>query len=412
MGKSKKKWDAQAKGKAVDRLDGVNCTARNTSGNNDFFALCEGMMHWRVHVRSGNNAPCCGVKTAINRRTALNHLRNFVRLQWGTGILPVGQVTPRLMQQFEAYLLTARPALHPALSQNSVALYMRSLSALYTLACSQQHIKGRQPFAAVFTGNTVSKKGRSLTEEEMAMVVAYQPKPRKRQPAHAARALAETGRGRARADRCQEQAATSPQGKSRKHWEQLAHHLFLLSFYFCGMPLADLLHLRRHQVDLELKRLVYQRHKTGEGTQLAICPEAQKILQLYIKKEMRPDEYVFPVLTGSCGDSFSQYQAAMSACNRALHRIGARLRLHIRLTTYVARHSWANIACHNYHIHTSVISLALAHKSEKTTHYYLDRADYADLRQAQSLFMDGFRKKCGKKSHLHERCKKYPPIYI
>lgn len=403
----KRRICGKAKNYDRNRVNRTSCNskyimvANSQSGHgNDFFMLAERVMLKRVYDRRGCEAPCCGLKTAINRRTAMNHLKAFAHLCLGSQTLPVQQITPHLMQQFEAYLLTARAAPQPAVRQNSVALYMRSLSALYTLVCQQLHSKSKHPFAEVFTGNAPTKKGRSLTEEEMVRMVAYQPKYRKPQPVRTAGVLAETGRGRAKADRCQGQATTSPQGNSRKRWEQLAHHLFLLSFFFCGMPLTDLLHLRRHQVDLPLKRLVYQRRKTGEGTQLAICDEALGILVQYIHDDMNPDDYLFPVLKATEGDGHRQYQQAMSSCNRALHRIGTRLRLHIRLTTYVARHSWANIACHNYNIQTSVISLALAHKSEKTTYHYLSRADYADLRQAQSKIMDGFRKKCKKTSHL------------
>ena len=385
---------------------------RKTCNNNDFFMMAEGLMHKRVHGCRGSDAPRCEIKTAINRRTSINHFKSFVRLYLGSSILPVRQITPHLMQQFEAYLFDTKAApfvrqcmkgqavgqnsaaAGQPVSRNTVSLYMRSLSALYTMVCQQLHIRSKHPFAYVFTGNAPSKKGRSLTEDEMVRVVNFQkelaqPKAQQEQPNEATTA---TGQGKGQHER--------RKNRCRKEWETLAHHLFLLSFYFCGMPLTDLLHLRRHQIDQELLRLVYQRRKTGEGTQLGICPEAMNILLQYIRDDMKPDDFVFPVLKSDEGDSYRHYQQAMSACNRALHRIGTRLRLHIRLTTYVARHSWANIACHNYNIQTPVISLALAHKSEKTTYHYLDRADFADLRQAQSKFMDGFRKKCKKISRL------------
>ena len=405
-------------------------------------------MHLRVHGRGhggGNASLRCGEKTATNRRTALNHLRRYLLLTTGSCRLDVRQIDYRLMQGFEGYLLSGgwvpsggqpvggdagsggkRPAERPAVSRNSVSLYLRSLSSLYTLVISHLRIKDKRPFSGVFRGNAAAKRGRSLTEDEMARVVGYCRKayPARRsgqqlpttassahsqlQPSSAAgQGLASDAVGQGQAPASVEvglqSAGSEAAGSCAKAWrslsrqerERLALHLFLLSFYLCGMPHIDLLHLRRSQVDLSLRRLSYQRRKTGEGTQLYLCGEAMAILLLYINKDMRPDDFVFPVM--GMGDSYRHYQAVLASCNRVLRRIGSRLGLHIPLTTYVARHSWAGIASHAYGIPASVISLGLAHKSESTTRrHYIDRADYADLRMAQATLMKGFRKKCGK----------------
>ena len=59
------------------------------------------------------------------------------------------------------------------------------------------------------------------------------------------------------------------------------------------------------------------------------------------------------------------------------------LGLENKLTLYVARHTWANIA-HSNNVALSVISKAMGHDSEKTTAIYLQSLDTASVDKANS----------------------------
>ena len=57
-----------------------------------------------------------------------------------------------------------------------------------------------------------------------------------------------------------------------------------------------------------------------------------------------------------------------------LKRMGKRLALSNKLTSYVARHSWASIA-KSQDVPVSAISEAMGHTSERTTRIYLKSFD-------------------------------------
>ena len=57
--------------------------------------------------------------------------------------------------------------------------------------------------------------------------------------------------------------------------------------------------------------------------------------------------------------------------NHNLKKVSLQACLPIRLTMYVARHSWASVA-KSKHIPLAVISEGMGHSSENTTQIYLD----------------------------------------
>lgn len=78
--------------------------------------------------------------------------------------------------------------------------------------------------------------------------------------------------------------------------------------------------------------------------------------------------YLFPVLSAG-KDGHEAYKTALRKYNSLLVIIGARLHLSVKLTSYVARHSWATEALRQ-NIPVAVISQAMGHTSEKTTRIY------------------------------------------
>ncbi len=92
--------------------------------------------------------------------------------------------------------------------------------------------------------------------------------------------------------------------------------------------------------------------------------------------------YLFPVL--SVGkDGHEAYKTALRKYNSLLVIIGARLHLSVKLTSYVARHSWATEALRQ-NIPVAVISQAMGHTSEKTTRIYLAQLDQSVLNKANA----------------------------
>mgnify|MGYP000760848890 FL=1 len=73
---------------------------------------------------------------------------------------------------------------------------------------------------------------------------------------------------------------------------------------------------------------------------------------------------------GSILEERRQYESALRLYNKHLYRLSLLLGLEVRLTSYVARHTWATLA-YNEDIPVAKISAGLSHASEEITHTYL-----------------------------------------
>lgn len=151
--------------------------------------------------------------------------------------------------------------------------------------------------------------------------------------------------------------------------------LFLFCFMACGMPFVDLAHLTWDNI--VGKEIIYHRHKTGVRVQVTITRAMRLIIHRYASKNRR---YLFPILPEKeC--SHECYKALLAHHNASLKEIGNRLSHPVKLTSYVARHSWATEALRQ-NTPVAVISQAMGHTSEKTTRIYLDSLDQSVLTKA------------------------------
>lgn len=148
-----------------------------------------------------------------------------------------------------------------------------------------------------------------------------------------------------------------------------ARDLFVFSFLTRGMSMVDIAHLTRKNINNNL--LTYTRRKTGQTLHMEWTADMERIVTLYNKDGNR---YLLSLIDDDKEDVRSQYRNMQYQVNYHLRRIGCRLKLHIPLTMYVARHSWATIA-KSGNVPTALISDALGHNSERTTQIYLDNID-------------------------------------
>lgn len=153
----------------------------------------------------------------------------------------------------------------------------------------------------------------------------------------------------------------------------LARDLFMFSFYTRGMPLVDVLHLKKESINSD--RITYYRQKTGQLMEVLLTKESIEIITHYLSES----DYIFPLLSDSSDISiYEQYIKSSEHINRYLKIIGEQLHLRLSLTSYVARHTWATIA-KDLGAPTSVISESLGHASEQITQIYLKEFDSETL---------------------------------
>lgn len=112
-------------------------------------------------------------------------------------------------------------------------------------------------------------------------------------------------------------------------------------------------------------------------------PEAMEIISRY---NTGLTGYIFPILSFAHKTEqmkLNRLHKVITKVNKALKLIGQELGLPIKLTTYVARHSFATVL-KRAGVSTSIISESLGHSSEKITQIYLDSFENSQIDEAFS----------------------------
>ena len=152
-----------------------------------------------------------------------------------------------------------------------------------------------------------------------------------------------------------------------------SREIFVYSYYCGGINFVDIAHLK--WTNIVNGRLQYTRQKTGGEFNIALLPPAQKILQDFKESNFtREDSYIFPILS-DFHKTPQQMRDRIHKINRQTNEdmkvIATMVNINSDLTTYVARHSFANIQ-KNSGTPIAIIKEMLGHDSETTTQVYLD----------------------------------------
>lgn len=167
----------------------------------------------------------------------------------------------------------------------------------------------------------------------------------------------------------------------RDFYTSLAIALFSFSYYMGGINFVDMAYLQGSNIIDG--RLVYYRKKTSKLINLPMNPEAMEIISRY---NTGLTGYIFPILSFAHNTEqmkLNRLHKVITKVNKALKLIGQELGLPIKLTTYVARHSFATVL-KRAGVSTSIISESLGHSSEKITQIYLDSFENSQINEAFS----------------------------
>ena len=162
-------------------------------------------------------------------------------------------------------------------------------------------------------------------------------------------------------------------------YTKFAINLFTFSYFMGGINFVDMAYLTERNVIGN--RLIYHRRKTGKLINLPIQERALLALKEY-KESNKP--YLFPILSTlhkTEQQKLNRLHKVISKVNKILKIIGEELDIPIKLTTYVARHSYATVL-KRAGVPTSIISESLGHSSEKITQIYLDGFGNSQIDQA------------------------------
>ncbi len=159
----------------------------------------------------------------------------------------------------------------------------------------------------------------------------------------------------------------------------LAIDLFTFSYFMGGINFVDMAFLtERNVID---NRLIYTRKKTGKLINLPLQERAALLLKRY-KDKSKP--YLFPILSDfhkTEQQRLNRLHKVITKVNTVLKSLGEELNTPVKLTTYVARHSYATIL-KRAGVPTSIICESLGHSSEKVTQVYLDSFENSQIDKA------------------------------
>jgi integrase/recombinase XerD len=161
---------------------------------------------------------------------------------------------------------------------------------------------------------------------------------------------------------------------------------FLFSFYTRGMNFADMMTLKWSDIDDD--RIYYTRSKTKRNFQIKILPPVQKILDYY-EAQNRKSKYIFPILLED-NMTFSHLEnrkrKILKRYNKRLKEIGDLCGISKPLSSYVARHSYAN-CLKQKGIATDIISESMGHQNIAITQTYLKELDNALVDEAMEVLL-------------------------
>ena len=132
------------------------------------------------------------------------------------------------------------------------------------------------------------------------------------------------------------------------------------------MPFVDIAYLKREQIEHDT--LTYVRRKTKRAFRVKLEKCTLEIVRRYMTDD---SPYIFPILTATdISTTTREYRAKACYHNRLLKKLSEMADLDMRLSFYVARHTWASTAFHSG-VDMETISRAMGHSSTRITHIYI-----------------------------------------
>ena len=280
-------------------------------------------------------------KTAAKRygtaKTYRDSLASFSSFRNGKDIT-FDNLNEDVINQYEAWMK------NKGLKRNSSSCYLRTLKTLYLKAVELGLTDDRDIFRHVFTGfATTTKRAISIDAIKAIRKLNLENNP----------ALA------------------------------FARDMFMLSLYLQGMAFVDIAYLKKS--DIRNGQLQYSRKKSGQTLTIIWEKPMQEIVDAY-SHLTKDTPYLLPIITKQDGTERKQYEKAEHNVNRNLKKIGEMAGLHIPLTTYVARHSWASIM-RDMGNDITVVGKGLGHSDIKTTQIYLSTIDNSTVMRANKRFL-------------------------
>ncbi len=272
--------------------------------------------------------------TAASYSNALNSFKRYLASK-GRKKLNFWDITPDWLNQYEKWIVESDNSL------TTVGIYLRSLRTIVNIAIENGNLdKESYPFGKrkyqIPSGKNIKK---ALKLSDIKKIIQYEP-------------------------------VNESENKARDLW--------VFSYLCNGANVKDIVRLQYKNIDN--RNITFTRAKTERSAKqnhklivIVLLPEIQKIINDWGIKPIKPETYVFGIISknDSPEKQLAKTKQLTKNINKYIKIIGEKLEIDMKITTYSARHSFATILKRSG-APTAFISDSLGHKDLRTTENYLD----------------------------------------
>lgn len=296
--------------------------------NVDYSNLFDALKHWiKVYEKQGRPG------TASTFSNTLKSWEGFYK----RSTLPFSSITPKLLNDYERWMISEMKK-----SITTVAIYLRNIRRMFNLAINSGQVKREfYPFGDTDNDLYEIPEARNIKKalelQDIARIFKY-----------------ETLEG-------------SP--------EQFYRDLWIFSYLCNGMNLADILRLKYKNIKgdtIEFVRRKTAHNRKNKPILVEVTPHIKEIIERWGNKPAVPDSYVFNALHSglTASDELARIKQVTKQLNKYIKRISKAVGIKEKVTSYSARHSFANVLKESGE-NIAYISEALGHANMKTTENYL-----------------------------------------
>jgi site-specific recombinase XerD len=271
-------------------------------------------------------------------KDSFNSLKNFTANKLD---IPFSHIDVDFLKGYEKYLRENQ------CTETTMSLYFRTLRSIYNKAIDAKHVKKADyPFDEfrVSKFDTKTEK-RAIQKEDIKQIIDLDL-------------------------------------SDESHVMRLSQDLFVFSYLCGGINFADMASLKAENI--VNGRLVYVRQKTHKKINVSLSVNALAIIAKYAN---HANGYVFPILDNTIHmtetQKYNRKKKVLRNINACLKKISAKTGINAKITTYVARHSFATVLKRSG-VNVALISEALGHSDLATTQIYLDSFENSQIDAAMA----------------------------
>ena len=289
------------------------------------------------------------IGNAMAYETAMKSIKAF------SPNLPLSKITPAFLKEYEDWMISKNKSI------TTVGIYLRSFRTIINIAKDDGFITEKQyPFGLknkkkyeIPEGKNIKK---ALSSENIKLII---------------------------------------NAITHSNEADFARDIWLFSMYCYGMNMADIFSLKYGNINDGF--IIFTRKKTARTKKknmpivVYITEPIQVILDKWGNMNQDSKNYIFDVFDHgmSITEQYRIKQLKTRQINGYMKRLSRRLGIDSKLTTYVARHSYATIAKYNG-VNIAEISENLGHSSLKTTKDYLDSFPLEHKKEKANEFLKNF----------------------